>query len=54
MRTHPVGGMDKYDFDMDGRLLRDVATWWGRPGGENNGKDFLLYGYGQAKVPVKK
>ena len=42
----------KYDFDMDGRLFRDFATWVGRPGGRNDGKDFYIYGYGHAKVPV--
>ena len=44
--------LDKYDFDMDGRLFRDFATWVGRPGGRNDGKDFYIYGYGHAKVPV--
>lgn len=32
-----IGGekyLDKYDFDMDGRPLRDFATWYGRPGGK--------------------
>lgn len=46
--------MDEYDYKMDGRPLRDFATWVGRPGGENSGKSFLIYGYGQSKVPVKK
>ena len=52
-----IGGqnyMDEYDFTMDGRWARDFATWWGRPGGENDGKSFLIHGYGQATVPVKK
>ena len=52
-----IGGqthLDEYDFKMDGRWARDFATWWGRPGGENDGKDFFIYGYGQAKVPVVK
>ena len=44
--------MDKYDFNMDGRLFRDFATWVGRPGKANDGKDFLIYGYGYAIVPV--
>ncbi len=50
-----IGGsnyMDEYDFRMDGRPLRDAATWVGRPGGANDGKSFLIYGYGKAKVPV--
>ncbi|MBR6130452.1 MAG: RHS repeat-associated core domain-containing protein [Bacteroidales bacterium] len=50
-----IGGpnhMDKYDFKMDGRRFRDFATRVGRPGGENDGKDFLIYGYGHATVPV--
>jgi len=46
--------MDEYDFTMDGRWARDFATWSGRPGGANDGKNFLIHGYGQAKVPVKK
>jgi RHS repeat-associated protein len=46
--------MDHYDFDMDGRIVRDFATKVGRPGGPNDGKDFFIYGYGLAKVPVKK
>lgn len=46
--------MDEYDYKMDGRPLRDFATWAGRPGGENSGKSFFIYGYGQSKVPVKK
>ena len=53
--TVHIGGsnyMDEYDFRMDGRPLRDVATWVGRPGGANDGKSFLIYGYGKAKVPV--
>ena len=52
-----IGGttyMDIYDYEMDGRPLRDFATWAGRPGGENDGKKFLIYGYGSAKVPVRK
>ena len=52
-----IGGekyLDKYDFDMDGRPLRDFATWYGRPGGKNDGKSFYIYGYKQAKIPVKK
>ena len=50
-----IGGsnyMDKYDFKMDGRPFRDFATWAGRPGGKNDGKDFLIYSYGHATVPV--
>ena len=42
-----IGGekyLDKYDFDMDGRPLRDFATWYGRPGGKNDGKSFYIYG----------
>jgi hypothetical protein len=53
--TVHIGGsnyMDEYDFSMDGRPLRDAATWIGRPGGANDGKSFLIYGYGKAKVPV--
>lgn len=46
--------LDEYDYKMDGRLLRDIATWVGRPGSANVGKDFFIYGYGHAKVPVKK
>ena len=46
--------MDKYDFNMDGRFFRDFATWVGRPGKANDGKDFLIYGYGYAIVPVIK
>ena len=55
--TVHLGGvkyMDEYDFASDGRWARDFATWWGRPGEENDGKSFLIYGYGQATVPVKK
>ncbi len=50
-----IGGpeyMDEYDFKMDGRPVRDFATWVGRPGGANDGKDFFIYGYGHATVPV--
>jgi len=46
--------MDKYDFNMDGRFFRDIATWIGRPGKANAGKSFLIYGYGYAKIPVRK
>ena len=46
--------MDKYDFNMDGRPFRDFATWVGRPGKADGGKDFLIYGYGYAIVPVIK
>ena len=46
--------MDKYDFNMDGRPFRDFATWVGRPGKANDGKNFLIYGYGYAIVPVVK
>ena len=46
--------MDKYDFNMDGRPFRDFATWVERPGKANDGKDFLIYGYGYAIVPVVK
>lgn len=45
--------MDEYDFRMDGRPLRDLATKLGRPGGENDGIPYIIYGYGHAKVPVK-
>jgi hypothetical protein len=50
-----IGGkifLDEYDFTSDGRLLRDFATWVGRPGGANDGKSYFIYGYGQAKVSV--
>ena len=30
--------LDEYDFNMDGRLFRDFATWIGRPGSKNAGK----------------
>jgi len=53
--TVHIGGrkyMDKYDFGMDSRPLRNAATWIGRPGGANDGVDFLIYGYGNATVPV--
>ncbi len=46
--------LDEYDYKMDGRIFRNFATWAGRPGGENSGKDYYIYGYGQAKVPVRK
>ena len=46
--------MDKYDFNMDGRFFRDFATWVGRPGKANDGKDFLIHSYGYAIVPVIK
>ena len=46
--------MDEYDFNMDGRRFRDFATWVGRPGGVNNGKNFLIHGYGYAIVPIVK
>ena len=47
------GLVDIYDFEMDGRPLRDIATWIGRPGKANAGKSFLIYGYGRAIVPIK-
>jgi hypothetical protein len=50
-----IGGadyLDKYDFNMDGRLFRDFATWLGRPGGINDGKDFIIRSYGYATVPA--
>ena len=46
--------VDKYDFNMDGRLFRDFATWVGRPGKADDGRDFFIYGYGYAIVPVIK
>ncbi|MGB5990630.1 MAG: RHS repeat-associated core domain-containing protein [Marinifilaceae bacterium] len=46
--------LDKYDYSMDGRLLRNIATWCGCPGGVNDGKSYLIYGYGNATVPVKR
>ncbi len=46
--------LDEYDYSMDGRPLRDFATWLGRPGGANDGKSYFIYGYGKARVPVKK
>jgi RHS repeat-associated protein len=55
--TVHIGGkkyLDEYDYSMDGRPLRDFATWWGRPGGANDGKSYFIYGYGKATVPVKK
>ena len=55
--TVHIGGqkyIDKYDFDMDNRPLRNFATWWGRPGGATAGKDYYIYGYGNARVPVVK
>ena len=45
--------MDEYDFRMDGRPLRDLATKLGRPGGENDGNSFMIYGYNHAIVPIK-
>ena len=44
--------LDEYDFKMDGRPFRDFATWVGRPGSKESGKDFLIYGYGHAIVPA--
>ncbi len=52
-----IGGdkyLDKYDFNYDGRILRDIAVWLGRPGPEKEGKDFYIIGYNYATVPVKK
>ncbi|TCC96389.1 hypothetical protein [Pedobacter psychroterrae] len=52
-----IGGqtyIDEYDFKIDGRPFRNFATWLGRPGGEDNGRSFFIYGNGQLKVPVKK
>ena len=52
-----IGGknyLDEYDYSMDGRPLRDFATWWGRPGKAKDGKSYFIYGYGNATVPVKK
>lgn len=46
--------MDEYDFNMDNRPLRNFATRIGRPGGANDGKSFLIHGYGYAIVPVVK
>jgi hypothetical protein len=55
--TVHIGGknfLDEYDYKMDGRVLRDFATWYGRPGAANDGKGYFIYGYGKATVPVKK
>jgi len=55
--TVHIGGksfLDEYDYSMDGRPLRDAATWWGRPGDASDGKSYFIYGYGKATVPVKK
>jgi len=47
--------LDEYDYKMDGRILRNAATWVGRPGGADNGKNFFIIGYGgNTKVPVVK
>ena len=47
--------VDTYKFDMQkNRPLRNVATWAGRPGGANDGKNFVIKGYGHATVPIEK
>jgi RHS repeat-associated protein len=43
--------LDSYDFTSDGRIMRDLATWVGKPSG--TGKAFDIHGYGTSKVPVK-
>ncbi|MBI1266443.1 MAG: hypothetical protein GC193_03325 [Cryomorphaceae bacterium] len=43
--------MDRYNFDYDGRKMRDFATWVGKPSGK--GEDFDIHGYGVSTVPVK-
>lgn len=52
-----IGGsnsyLDEYDFKMDGRLFRDIATWIGRPGKANSGKSYKIYSYGYGLVEVK-
>ncbi|QJD96311.1 hypothetical protein HH214_10760 [Mucilaginibacter robiniae] len=46
--------VDNYKFDMQkNRPLRKIATWAGRPGGLNDGKDFVIKGYGHATVPIE-
>lgn len=45
--------MDEYDFKMDGRFFRDIATWIGRPGKATSGKNFKIYSYGYAHIKVK-
>jgi len=54
--TVRIGGnnyLDQYDFEMDGRTFRDMATEIGRPGTAHSGKAFLIHGYGDAKIPLK-
>lgn len=47
--------VNTYKFDMQkNRPLRNFATWAGRPGGPNDGKDFVIKGYGHATVPIEK
>lgn len=45
--------MDEYDFKMDGRLFRDIATWIGRPGKADSGMSYQIYSYGHASVQVR-
>ncbi len=46
--------VDTYKFDMQkNRQFRNAATWLGRPGGSNDGKDFDIKGYGHARYQLK-
>ena len=51
-----IGGLvDRYDFTMDGRILRDTATLIGSPGPKGSGRPFEIFGYGRPrKIPVEK
>ena len=42
--------LDEYDFEMDDRVFRNIATWVGRPGGPDDGKSFIIKSYGHAKL----
>ena len=52
--TDDNGFFDTYDFNGDGRLIRDVTTWGARQVvGEGTGYGFIPYGR-NPRVPVKK
>ena len=55
---HSDNQVDVYDFNMDGRTVRDILTRIGEinaeQGFDRSGMPYIIYGYGQAYIPLKR
>ncbi len=55
---HSDNQVDVYDFGMDGRFVRDKLTRMGEINAEQglgrSGVPFIIYGYGQGRIPLKR